>query len=221
MWLGGARPIIFPLDQDVKLTSVEYDKLFGIQENDHKLEDTRVYQRLIGKLLYLAIIRPDISFAVQTLSQFMNAPNPSHYEATLRVVKYVKNIPGKGRLMSSKQSGKVMAFCDADWASCPVTRKSVISYCIKLGDSMIFWKSKKQSTISRSSAEAECSSMATTVAELVWLHGLLEEVSMKVDLPMELYCDNKAALQIASNPMYHERTKHIEIDCHFIREKFK
>lgn len=135
----------------MKLTSVEYDKLFGVEESDVELEDIRRYQSLIGRLLYLAITRPDISFAVQMLSQFMNAPKQSHYHAALRVVRYIKNCPGQGLLMSSKQSGKVVAICDADWASCPVTRKSVTGYCIKLGDSMISWKSKKQSTISRSS----------------------------------------------------------------------
>ncbi|XP_019262826.1 PREDICTED: uncharacterized protein LOC109240615 [Nicotiana attenuata] len=219
--LGGAKPTDSPLDQNLKLTSVEYDKHCEGQTNDEDLEDRRVYQRLIGRLLYLAITRPDISFAVQVLSQFMNAPKQSHYEAALRVVRYVKGSPGPGLMMSSKTSGKVAAFCDADWASCSMTRKSVTGYCIKLGDSIVSWKSKKQITVSRSSAEAKYRSMATTVAELVWIHGLLEELGVKVDLPMELHCDNKAALQIASNPMYHERTKHIEIDCHFIREKLQ
>ncbi|XP_070022872.1 uncharacterized mitochondrial protein AtMg00810-like [Nicotiana sylvestris] len=131
---------------------------------------------------------------VQTLSQFINAPKQSHYDAALRVVKYVKDCPRKGLLMSSKQSGKVIAFCDADWASCPVTRKSFTCYCKKLENSMISLKSKKKSTISRSSAEAEYRSIATKVAELVWIQGLLEELGVKVDLLMELYCDNKAAL---------------------------
>nr|XP_016477798.1 PREDICTED: uncharacterized mitochondrial protein AtMg00810-like [Nicotiana tabacum] len=219
--LGEAKSTDSPLDQNLKLTSVEYDKHCGGQTTDEDLEDRRVYQRLIGRLLYLAITRPDISFAVQVMSQFMNTPKQSHYEEVLRVVKYVKDSPGHGLLMSNKTSGKVTVFCDADWASCSMTRKSVTGYCIKLGDSIISWKSKKQSTVSRSSAEAEYGSMATAVAELVWVHGLLEELGLKVVLPMELHCDNKAALQIASNPMYHERTKHIEIDCHFIREKLQ
>ncbi|XP_019225887.1 PREDICTED: uncharacterized protein LOC109207428 [Nicotiana attenuata] len=118
--------------------------------------------------------------AFQVLSQFMNAPKQSHYEAALREVNY--------RILH------------------------------KTGRFHYLMEIKKQSTVSRSSAEDEYRSMATIVAELVWVHGLLEELGMKVDLPMELHCDNKAALQIASNPMYHERTKHIEIDCHFIRE---
>nr|XP_016505380.1 PREDICTED: uncharacterized mitochondrial protein AtMg00810-like [Nicotiana tabacum] len=217
--LGGAKPSISPLDQNMKLTSVEYDKLFDKQGHDTELEDIRLYQRLIGRLLYLEITRRDISYAVQVLSQFMNAPQQSHYDIALRVVKYIKNCPGQGLLMSSKRSRKVSTFCDVDWASCSVTRKSVTGFCIKLGDSMISWKSKKQSTVSRISAEVEYRSMANIVAELTWINGLLEELGMQVDLPMELYCDNKAAIQIASNPMYHERTKHIKINCHFIREK--
>nr|XP_016463756.1 PREDICTED: uncharacterized mitochondrial protein AtMg00810-like [Nicotiana tabacum] len=112
--LGAAKPTDSPLDQNLKLTSVEYDKHCGGQTTDENLEDRRVYQRLIGRLLYLAIIKPDIYFAVQVLSQFMNAPKQSHYEATLRVIKYVKGSSGHGLLMSSKASGKVTAFSDAD-----------------------------------------------------------------------------------------------------------
>jgi len=90
---------------------------------------------------------------------------------------------------------------------------------VKLGDSLISWKSKKQSTISRSSAEAEYNSMVSATAEVVWLIGLFAELNWKLTLPVKLFCDSKAAIQIAANPIYHDRTKHIEIDCHFIREK--
>jgi len=90
-----------------------------------------------------------------------------------------------------------------------MSKKFVTDYCIMLGDSLISWKAKKQSTFSRSSAEAEYRSMAHTVAELVWLNGLLKELRMDVQLPMKLFCENKAGLQIAANPMYHERTKYI------------
>nr|XP_016497889.1 PREDICTED: uncharacterized mitochondrial protein AtMg00810-like [Nicotiana tabacum] len=216
--LGGGKPAITPLEQNQKFTSLEYNKLFEL-DTDKEMEDRRPYQRLMGRLLYLAITRPDISFAVQTLSQFVHALKESHYEAALRVVKYVKSQPGLGLLMSNNKSRKITAFCDVDWVSCMVSRKSVTGFCIKLGESLISWRSKKQSTVSRSSGEAEYRSMATTVVELVWLHGLLEELGMEIDLPMELFCDNKATLQITSHPMYHERIKHIEIDCHFIREK--
>ncbi|XP_019228975.1 PREDICTED: uncharacterized protein LOC109210057 [Nicotiana attenuata] len=113
--LGERKPTASPLDKNMKLTSVEYDKHFGGQTTDGDLEDRRVYQRLVGRLLYLAITRFDISFAVQVLSHFMNVPKQSHYEAALRVVKYVKGSIGQGLLMSSKANGKVTAFCDVDW----------------------------------------------------------------------------------------------------------
>ncbi|XP_070031947.1 uncharacterized mitochondrial protein AtMg00810-like [Nicotiana tomentosiformis] len=136
--LGGAKPLTTPLEQNQKFTSLEYDKLFESDKGTSpELEDRRPYQRLLGKLLYLAITRPYISFVVQTLSQYMHAPTKLHYEAALRVVRYIKDQPVLELLMSSRKSGRITAFCDADWASCMVSRKSVTGYCIKLGDSLI------------------------------------------------------------------------------------
>lgn len=219
--LAGSKPKKAPLEQYLKLTSIEYDANIENGMVDLPLEDSESYQKLIEKLLYLTITRPDISYSVQCLSQFMSAPKQSHYEAALNVVRYIKKQPGLGLLMSSAGSPHVTTYCDSDWASCPMTRRSVSGYCIRLGSSLISWKSKEQSTVSRSSAEAEYRSMASTVAVLVWIAGLLKELKVKIQLPMDLFCDNKAALQIAANPMYHERTKHIEIDCHFIRDKIQ
>lgn len=112
-------------------------------------------------------------------------------------------------------------YCDSDWAACPNTRRSVTGYAVLLGNCLISWNSKKQHTVSRSSTEAEYRSMTAEIAEVTWITGLLAKLDFPIAIPIPLHCDNKAAIQIASNPIFHERTKHIEIDCHFVQEKLK
>ena len=220
MGLTAAKPSWTPLDINLKLTNTLLDEAMDVAD-DQVLADKGPYQRLIGRLLYLTLTRPDIGFAVQTLSQFLQCPKKSHMEAALKVVRYIKREPAMGVLMSSKKDRELIAFCDADWAACPNTRRSVTGFLIKHGESLISWKSKKQTTVSRSSAESEYRSMASTVSELVWIIALYKELGEEIHLPVKLFCDSKAALQIAANPVYHERTKHIEVGCHFIREKIQ
>uniref|UniRef100_A0A3Q7J9Y0 Reverse transcriptase Ty1/copia-type domain-containing protein n=1 Tax=Solanum lycopersicum TaxID=4081 RepID=A0A3Q7J9Y0_SOLLC len=136
-------------------------------------QDVTGYQRLVGRLLYITITRPDISFTVQVLSQFMQQPKRSHWEAAMRLVRYIKSNPGQGILLSSKKSLELEAFCDSEWAACPNTRRSVTGYMVKLGDSLISWKSKKQHTVGRSSAKANYRSMTNEVAEIIWLFNTL------------------------------------------------
>ncbi|XP_060172783.1 uncharacterized mitochondrial protein AtMg00810-like isoform X1 [Lycium barbarum] len=152
--LGAAKPVATPLEVNAKLTPKEVDDLIKSStsqgEND-PLADVSTYQRIIGKLLYLTITRPDIAFSVQILSQFLHQPKKSHLDAAMRIVRYVKDQSGHGILLSSNSQEQVSAYCDGDWAACPNSRKSVTGFLVKLGDSLISWKSKKQSTVSRSS----------------------------------------------------------------------
>uniref|UniRef100_A0A3Q7H9F9 Reverse transcriptase Ty1/copia-type domain-containing protein n=1 Tax=Solanum lycopersicum TaxID=4081 RepID=A0A3Q7H9F9_SOLLC len=143
----------------------------GSTNEDILLVDPTQYQRLVGKLLYLTMTRVDIAYVVQVLSQFMHSPKQSHMNAALRVVKYIKNAPGLGLLMPSDSSGKFVAYCDSTWGSCLQTRRSVTGYLVKFGNAIVSWKSKKQETVARSSAEAEFRSMASVVAEVTWLIG--------------------------------------------------
>lgn len=181
------------------------------------LEDPSSYRRLIGRLLYLVISRPDICYAVQRLSQYVSAPTNEHLQAAHTLLRYLKHTPGQGILFSAKSDLQLHAYADADWASSEC-RKSTSGWCVFMGESLLTWKSKKQQTVSRSSAEAEYRSLASVTCEVIWLHNLLLDFGITKQ-PTLLYCDNKAAIHIATNPTFHERTKHVEIDLHFVREK--
>lgn len=146
--LTGAKPAFTPLELGTKLTSVEYDRANRITE-DVVLKDITSYQRLIGKLLYATIIRLDICYGVQTLSQFMQLPKRSHLEAANRVVRYLKGTVGQGIWLKAQVATELVCWCDFDWDACPNTRRSVTGYMVKFGESLVSWKSKKQHTISR------------------------------------------------------------------------
>lgn len=185
------------------------------------MEDITSYRELIGRLLYLTITRPDITFAVHRLSQFLSAPTDVHLKAAYHVMRYLKSNPGQGLFYAADTGLCLNAFSDADWATCPDTRRSVTGFCVYLGSSLISWKSKKQCTVSRSSTEAEYRSMALTTCELIWLQQLLTDLRVTVTTGAKLFCDNKSAMHIAINPVFHERTKHIEVDCHTVRDQVK
>ena len=168
--------------------------------------------------MYLTVTKPDLSYAVHTLAQFLQAPRLHHWHAALRVVRYLKNAPGQEVFLSAKNDLTLTAYCDSDWAACPLTRRSLTGYVVLLGNSLVYWKTKKQQVVSRSSAEAEYRSMAMTLCEVKWIMELMRSLGIRQHSPTSLYCDNQAALHIAVNPVFNERTKHIEVDCHFIRD---
>ncbi|GKD20434.1 uncharacterized mitochondrial protein-like protein, partial [Tanacetum coccineum] len=200
-----------PIDPNVKLNHTD----------GFPLHDPGLYRTLVGKLIYLTITRPDISFAAQTLSQFLKEPRSPHMKALLRVLRYLKLCPGQGLFFSATNNLNLLTYCDSDWASCSFSRKSVSGYGIFLGTSLISWQSKKQGVVSRSSTEAEYRALADNTCEISWLTCLLKDLHIKPSTPVPIFCDNASTIALASNPIHHARTKHIEIDCHFVRNKIK
>ncbi|XP_073224732.1 uncharacterized protein [Cicer arietinum] len=174
MGLLACKPPSTPMDPTLKVHPT----------SGHLLSDPLVFRRLIGKLLYLTHTRPDISFGVCRLSQFLSAPTDLHLQVAFRIFRYIKSNPGRGLFYSSNSTFNLMGFCDSNWGACLDTRRSTSGFCFYLGSSLVSWNA----------------------------------------LPMKrsiIFCDNKSAMYIASNPVFHERTKHIEMDCHIVRDKIQ
>jgi len=149
----------------------------------------------------------------------MHDPRETHLAALKRILRYVRGTLHLGLVLRPCQQEDLVVYSDADWAGCPDTRKSTSGYAVFLGDNLISWSSKRQNTVSRSSAEAEYRAVANAVAEASWLRQLLSELHSPLRRATLVYCDNISAVYMTSNPVQHQRTKHIEIDLHFVRER--
>jgi hypothetical protein len=207
----GCKPVDNPMEQNHKL----------FQCSSAGCTDKGRYQRLVGKLIYLSHTRPDIAYAVSVVSQFMHNPRQPHMDAVECILRYLKSSPGKGLLFSKHGHLGVDGYTDADWAGSANDRRSTSGYFTYVGGNLVTWRSKKQSVVSRSSAEAEYRGMAIGVCELLWLKNLMKDLGFSQRTAMNLYCDNKSAIEIAHNPVQHDRTKHVEVDRHFIKEKLE
>ena len=146
-------------------------------------------------------------------------PTMKHFKAAMRVVRYLEGSPGKGILFSWNSKVQLLGFSNADWGGCIDTKRSISGYCFFLGHSLVSWKAKKQHTVARCSAEAEYRALASATCKLQWLVYLLRDLHIQCTQPAALYCNNQSALNIATNPIFHEHTKHLDIDCRIVREK--
>jgi len=198
-----------PVDSRAKLSATE----------GAPVADPATYRSLAGSLQYLTLTRPDLAYAVQQVCLFMHDPREAHLALIKRILRYVKGTLSAGLHISTGPIDKFIAYSDADWAGCPDSRRSTSGFCVFLGDSLVSWSSKRQTTVSRSSAEAEYRAVAHVVAECCWLRQLLQELHVPLKVATVVYCDNVSAVYMTANPVHHRRTKHIEIDIHFVREK--
>ncbi|XP_019087409.1 PREDICTED: uncharacterized protein LOC109127280 [Camelina sativa] len=192
----GSRPAYTPQEQNHHLAS----------DDGHLLLDPKPYRRLDGRLCYLLHTRPELCYSVHVLSQFMKYPREVHLEAALRVVRFLKGSPSQGIMLKADTDLSLDVYCNLDWSSCPNTRRSLSAYVVLLGGSPISWKAKD--TVSHSFAEAEYRAMSFALKEINWLHKLLKGFGINRAAPTRLFCDSKATIHIASNLVFHERTKH-------------
>ncbi|GJU20403.1 ribonuclease H-like domain-containing protein [Tanacetum coccineum] len=189
--LLACKPYMTPIESKLVVT----DK--PLHKKDKVLSNITEYQKLLEKLIYLTHIRPDISYFVHCLSQFMHSPLQSHQKLAFRILKYLKGAPGKGVHITKGANLNLKAYVDSDWAKCKATRRSVTG----------------------SSAKAEYRALASVTCELMWLINLLRDLKIETENTVNVLCDNKVATQITANHVFHDTTKHFEIDLHFIRDK--
>lgn len=160
------NPISTPIDTKAKLSAHDGDPL----------SNPTLYRSLTGALQYLTLTRPDISYAVQHACLFMHAPRSTHFQLIKRILRYLQGTSHFGIQIYKSPSHELIAYSDADWAGCPDTRKSTSGFCVFLGSNLVSWSSKRQATVSRSSAEAEYHAVANCVAKTTWLRQLLQEL---------------------------------------------
>nr|XP_016440214.1 PREDICTED: uncharacterized mitochondrial protein AtMg00810-like [Nicotiana tabacum] len=182
-------------------------------------EERKIATDLLSEFGYLDCKPVSSPLDVTFKLRFMHVPTSAHFSTGFHVLHYVKGTLGQGLFMAADPDFTLQAYCDSDWASCPTSRRSVSGYLVLFSGSLLTWKSKKQHTVALSSAEAEYRSMRRVVAELAWLTRLLHELFVVSVVPVPLHCDNQSAIYIAKIPVFHERTKHINLDCHFVHEK--
>ncbi|CAL9020273.1 unnamed protein product [Prunus brigantina] len=181
------------------------------------LSDPHEYRSVVGALQYLTVTRPDITYAVNQVCQHMHQPTTVHWIAVKRILRYLKGSSTDG-LFFAQGNTTLVAYSDSDYAGNPDTRRSTGGFCMFLGPNLVSWSSKKQRTVARSSTESEYRQMAITATEIVWVQQLLLELSVSQHSPPVLWCDNISSIALASNPVFHSRTKHVAIDYHYVRE---
>ena len=200
-------------------TPLEFGKKYEELSKDDERFDKQMYQRAIGCLTYAATIsRPDLSTAVSVL--FMSNPGIEHWKGVKRVLRYVRGTLDIGLVYYGNDTSTVLTgYSDADWAGDLLTRRSTTGYVFQIQGSTVRWCSKRQACVARSTTEAEYIALSITSQEAVWLRRLLENVLKKQDNPTVLYEDNQGTTELTKNPKFHNRTKHIDVSYHYVREQ--
>ena len=180
--------------------------------------DGKTYRSLIGSLLYLTATRPDIVFAVNYLSRFMQSPSEMHFKVAKRILRYLKGTLEFGIQFVKSSAVRLVGFCDSDWAGNDDDMMSTSGYCFSIGGSIFCWNSKKQTVVAHSTAEAEYIAAYVAANQLIWLRKMLIDLDFVQKNPTELFCDNTSAIAISKNSVFHDKTKHMKIKFHAVRQ---
>jgi hypothetical protein len=200
------KPMNTPMETKLKL----------LVDTSSKLIDATQYKQIVGSSMYLTNTRPNICFTVNTLSQFLVEPRHVHLVAAIHVMRYLKGTLDCGLNYDGDHDFTLSGYTDSDWAGSVSDRKNTSGCCFSLGSTMISWQSRKQSSIALSTSEAEYIIACSTSCEAIWLQNLLTSL---FDLEMEattILCDNQICIKMIENPIFHDRSKHIEIHYHYI-----
>lgn len=194
--------------------------LYPVNENE-KGNTTVPYREAVGSLMFLAIVsRPDISYAVNNASKYLNNHNDTHWQAVKRIFKYLVGTTEIGIIYRGNGDGnELIGYSDADYASDMETRRSTTGYAFCLANGVVTWASQRQKLVSLSTTESEYIAAAAAAKEASWLRNLLQDIERGDEKPTRLLVDNQSAIKLVKNPEFHKRTKHIDIRHHFIRER--
>eukprot|EP00253_Pinus_taeda_P010561 PITA_10561 len=192
-----------------------------IDASEDKDVNPTLYRQLIGSLMYLVNTKPNICYVVNSLSQFMVELKRVHWAAAKHVLRYLQGIVNYGLLYTRSKDIRLSGFTDANWAGSSVDRKSTSEYCFIIGSRMTSWCSRKQKFVALSSSEAEYMAASTISCEAIWLRKLLVSLFRRNMEATKIMCNNQSCINLSENPMFHDRSKHIDIRCHFVRDCVK
>lgn len=207
--LDKAKAIRTPMISGLKLT----------KEGHNYMSDPFLYRSIVGALRYATITRHEIAFSVNKVCQYMQQPLDEHWTAVKRILRYLNGTLSFGLKFSPSSTLNMTVFCDSDMGNDMDDHRSTLGFCIFLGNNLVSWTAKKQPVVARSTTEAEYRSLALATMEVLWLQTLLTELRFPLRIKPLVYCDNLNTVLLTRNPILHNRTKHLELDLYFVREK--
>jgi hypothetical protein len=206
--MDDANPISTPMECGIKLS----------KHDEGEIVDPSLFKSLVGSLRYLTCTRPDILYAVGVVSRYMENPTTTHLKAAKRILRYIKGTTNLGLYYSVSDDYKLVGYSDSDWGGDVDDRKSTSGFVFYIGNTAFTWMSKKQPIVTLSTCEAEYVAATSCVCHAIWLRNMLKELNMPQKEPTKIFVDNKSAIALAKNPVFHDRSKHIDTRYHYIRE---